>query len=70
MSDVKTGDWDHINWVKYDTCTPVVSPDGNFAIVGWDQGRRISVFSRNSWLSTLFLIFFSHSILSLGTWVR
>ena len=28
VSDVETGDWDHIMVIKYDACTPVVSPDG------------------------------------------
>ena len=28
VSDVETGDWDHLMVVKYDACTPVVAPDG------------------------------------------
>ncbi len=43
VSDVKTGDWDHINWVKYDTCTPVVSPDGkHVALFGMQDDSELS----------------------------
>jgi len=43
LSDVETGNWDHIVWMKYDTCTPVVSPDGkHVALVGMRSESELS----------------------------
>ncbi len=43
VSDVETGDWDHIMFVKYDACTPVVSPDGkHVALFGMQKDSELS----------------------------
>jgi WD40 repeat protein len=43
VSDVETGDWDHIIFVKYDACTPIVSPDGkHVALFGMQKDRELS----------------------------
>ena len=43
VSDVETGDWDHIMVVKYDACTPVVSPDGkHVALFGMQNDAELS----------------------------
>jgi WD40 repeat protein len=43
VSDVETGDWDHIMVVKYDACTPVVSPDGkHVALFGMQKDSELS----------------------------
>lgn len=43
VSDVETGDWDHIMVVAYDACTPVVSPDGkHVALFGMQNDAELS----------------------------
>lgn len=43
VSDVETGDWDHIMVVKYDACTPVVAPDGkHVALFGMQDDSELS----------------------------
>lgn len=43
VSDVKTGKWDHINWTKYTTSTPVVSPNAkHVAFFGLKKDSELS----------------------------
>ncbi len=40
VSDVKSGRWDYIQFIKYGICNCAVSPDGNHVVLFGEQNRR------------------------------